>query len=194
MIAKGVSFITTRWFPLVVILVMLLNGTMLLIPSCKSSNEKTQQKDPKNMQEGLIRNQQQIIKDEALEIDSYITRRNYKMTTSQTGLRYQIYFRGAGEQLAGNEDVVKINYTISLLDGTTVYSSDSTGAMQFKVGKSDVAGGLQEGVKLMHKGDKAIFIIPAHLAYGLTGDGDQIKHYATLVIDAELLDIATSKK
>lgn len=178
---------------MVVLLVLLLNGTLFLIPSCKSSNEKTLQKDPKNMQEGLIRNQQQIIKDEALEIDEYISRRAYKMTTSQTGLRYQIYFRGQGQQLAGNEDVVKINYIVSLLDGNRIYSSDSTGAMQFKVGKSDVAGGLQEGIKLMHEGDKAIFIVPAHLAYGLTGDGDKIKQYATLVIDAELLQITVSK-
>jgi len=145
------------------------------------------------MQEGLIRNQQQIVKDEAIEIDDYISRRNYNMTTTQTGLRYQVYFRGKGKKLANNEDVVKINYTISLLDGSTVYSSDSSGAMLFKVGKSDVAGGLQEGVKFMHEGDKAIFIVPAHLAYGLTGDGDQIKHYATLVIDAEMLKISTGK-
>ena len=77
-------------------LVVILNATMLLIPSCKSSNEKTQQKDPKNMQEGLIRNQQQIVKDEALDIENYITRRNYKMSISQTGLRYRVYHRGKG--------------------------------------------------------------------------------------------------
>ncbi len=193
MVTKGISFIAARWFPVVILLVIILNGTMLLIPSCKSSTEKTLQKDPNNIQEGLIRNQQQIIRDEALEIEDYISRRNYKMTTTKTGLRYQIYFRGSGAVLPVNEDVVKLNYTVSLLDGTRVYSSDSTGALQFKVGKSDVAGGLQEGVKLMHQGDKAIFILPAHLAYGLTGDGDQIKHYATLVIDAELLNIAGYK-
>jgi FKBP-type peptidyl-prolyl cis-trans isomerase len=181
--------LTARWFPVVVFLVVALNGTILLIPSCKSSNEKTLQKDPKNMQEGLIRNQQQIIRDEALEIDAYISRRNYTMSTTETGLRYQIYFRGPGTRLADNEDVVKLNYSVSLLDGTSVYNSDSTGVLQFKVGKSDIAGGLQEGVRLMHEGDKAIFILPAHLGYGLTGDGDQIKHYATLVINAELLQI-----
>ncbi len=182
-------FISARWFPLVVILVIVLNGIMLVIPSCKSASENAGKSDTKNMQEGLIRNQQQIIRDEALEIDEYISRRNLKIAASETGLRYQVYFRGTGDKLAANEDVVKLNYKISLLDGTMVYSSDSTGAMQFKIGKSDVAGGLQEGVKLMHEGDKAIFILPAHLAYGLTGDGDKIKHYATLVIDAEVLEI-----
>ncbi len=176
-----------RILPVVICFLIGLNG--MVIPSCKSANEKNPQKNPGDMQEGLIRNQQQIIKDEAFEIDNYISIRNYKMTTTNTGLRYQVYYRGEGKKTAENENVVRLNYSISLLDGTNVYSSDSTGALQFKVGKSDVASGLQEGVKLLHEGDKAIFIIPAHLAYGLTGDGDQIKHYATLVIDAELLQI-----
>lgn len=145
------------------------------------------------MQEGLIRNQQQIIKEEAVEIDEYVSRRNYKMIATQTGLRYHIFFRGKGSLTAVDEDIVKINYTVSLLDGSKVYSSDSTGALEFKIGKSDVAGGLQEGVKLLHEGDKAIFILPAHLAYGLTGDGDKIKQYATLVIDAEMLKITTGQ-
>lgn len=86
------------------------------------------------------------------------------------------------------EDYVKINYKVSLLDGSQVYSSDSTGAMEFQMGKSDVASGLQEGLMLMKEGDKVIFILPSTSAYGLTGDGDKIKHYA-LVIDAELISI-----
>ncbi len=178
---------SARILPVVICFLITLNG--LVIPSCKSSNEKKPQKNQGDIQEGLIRNQQQILKDEALEINNYISIRNYTMTATNTGLRYQVYHRGEGKTLAGDEDVVRLNYSVSLLDGTRVYSSDSTGALQFKVGKSDVASGLQEGVKLLHEGDKAIFIIPAHLAYGLTGDGDQIKHYATLVIDAELLQI-----
>lgn len=183
-------FLSARWFPLVIICVIVLNAIILITPSCKSGTEKPRTNNSENTQEGLIRNQQQIIRDEALEIEDYINRRNLEMTSTKTGLRYDIYFRGAGKILSADENVVKLNYKISLLDGTPVYSSDSTGAMQFKIGKSDVAGGLQEGVKLMHEGDKAIFILPAHLAYGLTGDGNQIKHYATLVVDAELLEIS----
>ncbi len=120
-------FLSARWFPLVVILVIVLNGIMLITPSCKSASEKPETSDSKNMQEGLIRNQQQIIRDEAVEIEEYISRRNYKLTATETGLRYQIYFRGTGDKLAANEDMVKLNYKISLLDGTPVYSSDSTG-------------------------------------------------------------------
>ena len=58
-----------------------------------------------------------------------------------------------------------------------------------KVGKSEVASGLQEGLKYLHEGDKAIMIIPSHLAYGLTGDGDKIKQYQVLVVDVHVKKI-----
>ena len=176
-------------------MVIVFNCIILLIPSCKSSNEKTLQQDPKNLQEGLIRNQKQIVKDESLEVDEYIARRDYKMITTKTGLRYLIYSNGHGSQGVKNEDVVKINYTVSLLDGTKVYSSDSTGALQFKVGKSEVASGLQEGVTYMHVGDKAVFVVPAHLAYGLQGGENRIPGATALYAELEMLSVkSTSKK
>ena len=168
---------------------MVLTFLSHVMPSCKSPDEGNRTQDPAAQKEDLIRNQQHIVRDESLEIDEYIARRNLDMTTTQTGLRYKIYHQGSGNKSVEEENWVKINYSVSLLDGTTVYSSDSSGALEFQVGKSDIATGLQEGVKQMKEGDKALFIIPSHLAYGLTGDGDQIKHYAALVIDAELIKI-----
>jgi FKBP-type peptidyl-prolyl cis-trans isomerase len=39
----------------------------------------------------------------------------------------------------------------------------------------------------MKEGDKAVFIMPSHLAYGLTGDGGRITHYKVLVVEAQLI-------
>ncbi|HMT29563.1 MAG TPA: FKBP-type peptidyl-prolyl cis-trans isomerase [Bacteroidia bacterium] len=193
MVKRSISFISARWFPVVIAITLGCNVAILLIPSCKSSNERSKSIDKTSQKEDLIKNQQTIMRNESEDIDSYISRRKLKMNATQTGLRYQIYNEGAGKDLVQTEDWVKINYQVSLLDGSKVYSSDSTGALEFQVGKSDVASGLQEGIKFMNVGDKAIFILPSHLAYGLTGDGDQIKHYETLVIDAELLSISKTK-
>ena len=52
------------------------------------------------------------------------------MTTTGTGLRYMITHKGKGEA-AVVEKYAKVNYKISLLDGTLCYSSDSTGAKGF---------------------------------------------------------------
>jgi FKBP-type peptidyl-prolyl cis-trans isomerase len=45
-------------------------------------------------------------------------------------------------------------------------------------------------LKYLCEGDVAKFIIPSHLAYGLTGDGDLIKHYQVIVVDVKLLNVA----
>ncbi len=179
----------SRWF--VVALTLVIGGDILLLlfPSCKSSNERAKPVEKVAPKEDLIRNQQTIMRNESNDIDAYVSTRKMEVTKTQTGLRYHIYKNGTGTRKPVNEDVVKIKYSVSLLDGSHVYSSDSIGAMEFQMGKSDVANGLQEGLMLLKVGDKAIFILPSHLAYGLTGDGDKIKHYEILVIDAELVSI-----
>ena len=175
------------------LLVLQCSALILIFPGCNSSGTK-EQPAPEVSKEDLIRNQQHIIKDESEDIEAYAGRRNLTLEKTGTGLRYKIYHEGSGLRKAVKDDYVKMNYSVSLLDGTVVYSSDSTGAMEFQVGKSEIAGGLQEGIILMKEGDKAVFIIPSHLAYGLTGDGDKIKHYETLVIDVELLGIKPGKQ
>src|SRR5688572_60449 len=158
--------------------------------ACRSHDDHAQKKtNDTNQQEALIKNQQKIIQDESVAIDDYIRRHNYKMTKTETGLRYYVYKNGKGATNVKDDQVVTINYQVSLLDGTKIYSSDSTGVLKFKVGKSEVASGLQEGVKYLKEGDHAVFILPYHLAYGLTGDGDKIKQYEALVIDVKLNDI-----
>jgi len=139
--------------------------------------------------EELIRNQQQMVQDESIEIEQYISRRNYTMNTTETGLRYMIFESNPNGRQIMDEYEIDISYKVSLLDGATVYSSDSTGYLSVKVGKSDIASGLHEGLKFMREKERALFIVPSHLAYGLTGDGDKIKQYQTLVIDTKVLRI-----
>jgi len=41
----------------------------------------------------------------------------------------------------------------------------------------------------MRVGDRAKFIIPSHLAFGLIGDQKKIRHKATLVYDLEFVSM-----
>jgi FKBP-type peptidyl-prolyl cis-trans isomerase len=41
----------------------------------------------------------------------------------------------------------------------------------------------------MNKGDKAKFILPSHLGYGLMGDEVKIPSHAILVCDVSLIEI-----
>ena len=78
---------------------------------------------------------------------------------------------------------------IRLLNGETIYRSENKGIKEFLIGKGGVESGLEEGILLLHQGDKARFIIPSHLAFGLLGDSDKIPEKASLVYDVELIKI-----
>ena len=68
-----------------------------------------------------------------------------------------------------------------------LYKTDTERSEHFAVDFDDVESGLHEGVKYMSVGDKAIFILPAHLAHGITGDQAAIPPQSTLVYDLHLL-------
>jgi peptidyl-prolyl cis-trans isomerase A (cyclophilin A) len=52
-----------------------------------------------------------------------------------------------------------------------------------------VIEGWDEGIALLQVGDKARFVIPAHLGYGAYGAGGVIPPHATLIFDVELIDV-----
>jgi len=110
------------------------------------------------------------------------------MIETKTGLWYMIYEKGEGKK--SKEGLyATINYNIALLDGPQCYSSDSLGPKRFKIGRSLVESGLEEGILLLTEGDKARFILPPHLAHGLVGDDNRIPARSIIVYDVELLSL-----
>ena len=159
----------------------------VFVLSC--SNKKTE-KDNINLndyEKPLENANKHLVKTENEQIEDYISRYNWKMQETGTGLRYLIYKKGDGEN-AEKGKVVKINFAVNLINGKKCYSSVEDGPKEFVLGKSDEINGLHEGILLMKKGDKAKFIIPSHLAFGLLGDNDKIPMRATLIYDVELLE------
>ena len=112
--------------------------------------------------------------------------KNAKMTTA-SGLQYEITRNGTGIQPKAG-DKVTLHYTGKFLNDSVFDSSiPRNQPLSFTLGIGQVIKGWDEGVALMHVGDKARFTIPPQLAYGEKGIGP-IPPNATLVFDVELLD------
>lgn len=126
------------------------------------------------------------------EINQYIRAHNYTMQSTASGLRYMLIKQGAGDT-ARSGDLVKVNYKIYLLDGTLCYSSEQDGAKEVEIGNANIESGLHEGLQLMRAGDKMRFILPSHLAHGLTGDQSKIPPLTTVVYEVDLLSITRKK-
>ena len=107
--------------------------------------------------------------------------------TTESGLQYKVEKEGTGAKPTAT-DKVKVHYTGTLLDGTKFDSSVDRGEpAEFGVGQ--VIKGWTEGLQIMPVGSKYIFWIPAELAYGERGAGQDIKPNSTLKFEIELLDI-----
>ncbi len=122
------------------------------------------------------------------QIEDFIRRRGWKMKTTGTGLRYMIYKKGAGKK-AETGKIAVIDYEVRLITGELIYTSEKEGAKEFLIGKGGVESGIEEAILLLHEGDRAKFILPSHLAFGLTGDQNKIPPKSTLIYDIKLLTL-----
>lgn len=162
-------------------------GFSVLLIACSGDVEKQHPIDMNQLQEDLINANKKALVLELEQIDKYIHKKNLNVTKTQTGLRYQIYEDIEGELIKKDQKAI-IKYTVTLLDGTECYSTKGE-VEEFTVGKDYVESGLHEGIVFMNVGDKAIMIIPSHLAHGLAGDFKKIPFRSTIVYDIELVAI-----
>lgn len=80
---------------------------------------------------------------------------------------------------------VSINFKATYLDGTLLGNTDNFEAVY---GDGSLLRGLEEGIGLMHVGEKARLVLPYTLAYGEHPYGN-IPGCANLIFDVELLEI-----
>jgi len=169
------------------ILLVILCGALL--GSCKSNPKKEYTaQEMRNFQENLIKANRGLVTKDQDDIANFISKKGWNMKKTETGLWYEIIqFNKGKKALLGK--VAHLKYTLSLLDGTLCYTSDSLGVKSFKIGQGGVESGLEEGVLLLSEGDIARFIMPPHLAYGLLGDENKIPSRCTIVYNVELLKL-----
>ena len=165
----------------------------LLLHSCNGRSGKQAETDVAEQyhtidSEILFDAHKEAMRKEKIQINDFIERYNWNMLESPTGLRYMIYKRGNGRQVEKN-DIVVLDYTVKFLNGQLVYSSENDGVKIFQLSHSDETAGLEEGILMLHVGDRARFIVPSYLAYGVTGDLKKISTNNTLVYDIQLTDI-----
>lgn len=114
------------------------------------------------------------------------------VTTTESGLQYEIITEGTGEK-PKDGDQVRVHYHGTLTDGTVFDSSVDRGE-PIVFGVNQVIPGWTEALKMMPVGSKWKIYVPADLAYGKNPrPGGVIKPNMTLIFDVELLEIVKDK-
>lgn len=163
----------------------------LLITSCsqpEENNEKVIKVHKKALQDQFVKANQLVVQKENDEMDYYARSHKMNFVNTNSGLRFYVYEASAKGDSIKDGDQITIKYTVSLLDGTECYSSEKDGPKTFIVGHEDLESGIHKGVQLLKKGDKALIMIPSHLAHGLLGDMKKIPPQRAIVYDVQILN------
>jgi len=143
----------------------------------------------------------QLETDKKLIID-YLAAHKISASTTQSGLFYVIDESYQGVAIVPNKKV-KVHYIGKLLNGNIFDTSLEKVAkdnnvynpkrkyetIELEVAKRQVIAGLDEGLLLLKKGEKARFFIPSGLAYGETNQGDIIPANSILLFEVEVVDV-----
>jgi FKBP-type peptidyl-prolyl cis-trans isomerase len=85
-------------------------------------------------------------------------------------------------------DMLTVNYTGKLENGTVFDTSVGKAPYKFVLGQNQVIAGWDQGLVGMKEGGKRVLVVPASLGYGATGYGP-IPPNATLTFEVELVKI-----
>ena len=164
----------------------------LLVSGCKQSQEARRpvsQASGTFMKKSAERNKKLIATEED-QIDSVIkSNPKVKYMASTKGYWYTYVVQNTLDTLTPKKgDVAFFNYEIKDLKGNIIYSEVELKPQTYAIDKQNIMTGLREGIKLMHKKEKVIFLFPSHIAYGYHGDEKKIGPNQPLLCTVTLHD------
>ncbi len=150
----------------------------ILVSGCKQPQEARKplsQSSGSFMKKSAERNKK-LIEGEEGQIDSLIkSNPKIKYFASTKGYWYTYLVQNLQDTLTPKKgDVAFFDYEIKDLKGNVIYSQLELRPQTYAVDKQNIMTGLREGIKLMHKKEKVIFLFPSHIAYGYHGDDNKI--------------------
>ena len=159
-------------------LILLASLVSIMVSSCKQSQEARKpisQASGTFMKKSAEKNKKLIASEEG-QIDSLIkSNPKIKYLASTKGYWYTYVTQNIQDTLTPKKgDVAFFDYDIKDLKGNIIYSEVELRPQTYAVDKQNIMTGLREGIKLMHKNEKIIFLFPSHIAYGYHGDDKRI--------------------
>lgn len=170
-------------FFLMIMVVSSCNNDPVIYDITKQSSVKNDSSEP------MVSVNKEIIRVEKQFIQNYIDRHNLDVTKRDNGIYFEIYHSKQDGDAVNSGDLIEVQYQRELLTGQEIEKEDSVITKRFVVEESNDIQGMHFSVLELREGESGIFIIPSHLAYGITGKQNEIPRSASLVLDIKQIKI-----
>jgi FKBP-type peptidyl-prolyl cis-trans isomerase len=129
-------------------------------------------------------------------LEQFIREERISVKPLPSGIYYLMIRNGTGKKVETG-DTVTLNYEGRFLNGKFFDSTiKRRQPFQFVYGTEwQVIRGLEEGIGLMHEGEKSLFIIPSELGFGSMGSSSGIiPPFTSLIFEVEILKVSSPYK
>ena len=173
------------------LIVMLLFVTGL-VSSCKQHQEARRpisQASGSFMKKSVARNKKLVATEED-QIQAVIkSTPTMEYIASSKGYWYAYETKNLTDTLTPKKgDIAYFDYEIKDLNGAVIYTQEELKPQAYRVDKEDIMMGLRNGIKLLHKTEKVIFLFPSHMGFGYHGDNKKIGVNQPLMCTVTLRD------
>lgn len=130
-------------------------------------------------------------KTEKALINDFLNEQRINISPTPGGMYFVLTKSGTGKN-AVSGDLVKIHYEGRFIDGRYFDSTKKNNEpVEFILGQEFIViKGIEEAVKMMKEGDKALIILPSDLAFGEKGAGEGIvPPFTAIIYEVELLKV-----
>ena len=124
-------------------------------------------------------NEKMILSEDSL-IRDYVEKADINYVKHELGFWYKIEKSDLENSAQANQQC-KVLYRVYSLENTFLLEQNET----IIIGKKQLPTAMEEALKMMRKGAKVDLIIPWYLAYGMKGNGKEIKPYTSLMVNLQ---------
>jgi gliding motility-associated peptidyl-prolyl isomerase len=165
---------------------------LLLIMSCAGPEpRKPVQTKSGSFFKASIERSKRLLQQEEEKIQKIIkadSLKHYSHTASGSWYHY-LAVNDSTDYTPKTDDLVVMTYDLLTLENDTIYSQKDIGVVSYKVDKQELFIGLRNAIKLLKEGERATFLFPSSLAFGIHGDANKIGTNVPLKSTVHILKI-----
>lgn len=121
-------------------------------------------------------------------LKAYLAEKQITVAPLESGLYYIETAKGNGQKPQIG-DVLKVHFSVSMIEGFPLYSTFDKEPMDIEFGQPFDTKGFDEALGYLTKGTKASLIVPSHIAFDSVGRSQMIPPYTTMLYEVELVQI-----